>query len=162
LLVDHFERTTREGKKMMVVRLEDETDQVSPALFEGDYPEVMPPLETPLVCKFRVTKGFDSIPPRIRLEQFFTLEDFRNSKIKQAELRFAVPDQAATPESVVSKIKNVLADQRGNTKIRLVLEYPEAKVVLSGERLRATLTNDLFQRIAQLQLGGARSRITYM
>ncbi len=71
IVMDSFERKTKEGKRLFVLRLDDGQSQLSPALFlkPDQIAPVVPPL-TPIIASFRVVRGMDVKEPRIFFGQF--------------------------------------------------------------------------------------------
>ena len=158
ILVDYFERTTREGKKMLILRIEDEKDQVSPSLFEGNYDTtLLPELESPVICKFKVHRGFEDNPPRVRLEEISALEDYRGSKDLKLKFKIktrqgASADTRNIQTNILAKLGSILEQSPGNTEMKLVLEFGnEARVTVNSKKLRLNFNNDTLHQLSKLK-----------
>jgi len=155
ILVDFFERRTREGKKMLVLRIEDQNVQVSPALFENEYPKEMPPLYAPVVAVFKVVKGFGDFPPRVRLESLSTLEAYRKGRIKGLNISLeavagANGDKAALQMQALQGIKEIVGRFPGATKVNVALKYQNGKLTLNTNGCSVDLCNDFLQQIRDI------------
>ena len=89
ILVDYFEMLAKDGSKMMILRFEDDSGMTSLRLFANEIPPEVPPVMTPVVVKFKVQRGFEQNPPRTRMEQMWTLEDFRKQNVKKVRIEIA-------------------------------------------------------------------------
>lgn len=154
ILVDCFERTTRDGKRMMIFRIEDEKTQIQPALFEGSYPDEIPDLDSPVVCKMRVSRGYENFPPRIKLEEIMPLERFRQNKIKQVGFTVKVRSGATGSEALrqfhlIEQFKKIIHNHQGATAAKLTLKYDDkANVVLDCSNVKLALSDQFLQQFS--------------
>jgi DNA polymerase-3 subunit alpha len=154
LLTDTFERTLKDGKKLRVFRLEDETGEFDPALPSDDLPFALPELETPVVAQIKVTKSYDG-NARTRLEKLTPLEVFRRHKVKRVELTLMRDDQNQHDQA-----RNMLSLQKlakdfrrfaGETPTSFVLRTAKGNINVSTDKLKLNMSNDLIQYLSEAQ-----------
>jgi DNA polymerase-3 subunit alpha len=146
ILTDFFERPAKDGRRSLVVRLEDQYAQVAPMLFDNDIPPEMPPLNSPVVCSFKVVKGFEKgMAPRLRLESVVSLEACRRNHVKG--VRIEVLSQKLKP---LRSLHEVMQVSPGQAKVELALNFSTLKLFLGSDTTSVDLSNDFIQRIKSI------------
>ena len=167
VLSDAFERPTRDGKKMMILRLEDEKEQLAIPMFNGEITlDDLPKPDTPVVCLFKVQKSFDDGPPRIRLLEIQTLEVYRKKRVRH--VIFDLPAELSEPNDVENRHQDLYQslhvackERPGATKANLQLNFPSVKLAVKTKGLQVDLSDDFIQAVANLASGDDKVTLRY-
>lgn len=157
LLSDYFERLTRTGKKMMILRLEDKFGEISPALFEDEFPEAMPPKDTVIIASLRVIKNYDpSLEPRIKLDSFMDIEEYRRGRIKRVDIAFNVEKLADSRgaeihQQLCDELNKLAEKHHGDVPVHLALGFSNAEVKLRSKKLSLEINDEVLQTLHDLR-----------
>jgi len=160
-LSDHFERTTKDDKRMVVYRLEDQWGELSPAQFADDLREPPPEKDTPVICWFKISRGFEGRPPRARLEKIMSLQDFRNQRLKALTLfvkhQEVLDHPVQNPKLYLAKLHEILNEHPGDTPYRLQLRFARATISVKAKG-GIQISDHLLQNLKDLRPGCAGVR----
>jgi DNA polymerase III subunit alpha len=132
MLEDVFERTTKDGRQMTLMVLNDRSTRIQIPWFDDNNLPCLD-LNQPVVATFKVLKGFDG-NPRSRLESMKSLEDLRRHRLKAIKLCLGVDEsKLQCPQQMreeFDRIASALARQAGDTAVLLKLGYAKGNVYI--------------------------------
>ncbi len=155
MLSDYFERFSKDGKRRLVVNLEDQSGEQQVNLYEDDIPAEMPPMDTPVMVSFKVSKGFDGGAPRIRVESITTLAKFRRQKVRGLRLNMKARAAASGHQLDVDlpAIRQICASQPGPIPLKIALDFPQGSVQIGVDSMASDPSDLLLQQLDDMAQG---------
>ncbi len=160
LLADVSERTTKTGRKVAYVMLEDQTGSYEGIMFEADKPESFPPKGTLVVAYCTIMKNFDGTGVSFRVEAVKALQDVRRELIRRAVVRLpaelgAGPEQLKQQKEMVQSLRELMLKHPGRTYLEINLKYKQAMVRIDSQLGGVDLSDSFFQNLKGLYSHGA-------
>jgi len=147
-----IEKMTKTERKMWVLKLEDNSGEASPAMFEDKdtgAPPVLPPLDQPVVVVFKVGKGFNG-GIRMKVENICSLEEWRSTRLKSLEITIAAPvetDKVALKDFSVNlrRLQSGISHFSGKVPVKLMVQQKQGVVEVGAASLKVRVCNELLQ-----------------
>lgn len=158
-LANSFERISKSGRKLINIRLEDNTGSYEGIMYPEDPPQELPPTGSIVVAYCSVKKGFEEGSVNLRVESIMPLENARREMVKKATIDIKAnltpsPQELAQSKALIHQIQNIIANSPGTSKIIVKIRFKEGSVTLNPKLEGVDLNDRLYQSIMRFQPKG--------
>jgi DNA polymerase-3 subunit alpha len=146
----------KDQKPRAFVTLDDRSATVEAMMFEKDIPPAFPPEGAPVWVQASIRKLPDGTTTRMKLDRILTLEEVRQQAIKSYTISVDLRQGATTEADVKIKLNQLAsfaAKNKGPTKLKIELQYPESTVVMNAAQ-QIELTNEFMRTVHTSGLKG--------
>ncbi|MGE0172875.1 MAG: DNA polymerase III subunit alpha [Oligoflexales bacterium] len=148
---DISERTSKSGKRLIYVTLEDTTGSQVAMMFEGEESANIQK-DSVNVALINVTKSFDGASINVRLEKVIPIETVRKNYVRKILVTMsagAEGDQSSKLEAL-RELKSVIAAHPGPAEIRLQLHINNIVVPILAENAKVDLSDQFCLKMSDL------------
>jgi DNA polymerase-3 subunit alpha len=119
-------KTTKQGKPMAIMTLEDLDGSVEVLVFPDSYARYASSLKTDAAIFVCGRASLRDDKPKIAAEQIFPLDDVPNKFTKAVHIRLSA---GTTEDSILTRVHNVIRTHRGHVPVLFCFIYPDGKLV---------------------------------
>jgi DNA polymerase-3 subunit alpha len=119
-------KTTKQGKPMAIMTLEDLDGSVEILVFPDSYARYASSLKTDAAILVCGRTNLRDDKPKIAAEQIYPLDDVPNKFTKAVHIRLSA---GTTEDSALTRLHEVLGTHHGNVPVLLCFIYPDGKLV---------------------------------
>ena len=119
-------KTTKQGKPMAIMTLEDLDGSVEILVFPDSYARYASSLKTDAAILVCGRTNLRDDKPKIAAEQIYSLDDVPNKFTKAVHIRLSA---GTTEDSALTRLHEVLGTHHGNVPVLFCFIYPDGKLV---------------------------------
>jgi DNA polymerase-3 subunit alpha len=159
-----WERLTKNGSRMLSARFEDLSCSVEAISFDEDLMDNLPPADSLVFIEASIKRRFGTDEVSMSIDKITLLEEFRKRRVSEEKLIIHVPARQGANVSaapVIAKIKELLKQNPGRTRVSLELNFEQADLMIGSDEYRISPTNTLLCSLRALNIENTDLRFTY-